>query len=190
MTIIRRSIVSGVGVCLTAFVLSACGEVRDAVYQSKAAPDEFAVYTRAPLSLPPDYSLRPPNPGEGPRNTLDPKGTAQQAVFGQSTTEPVAAPAGASSGVVSILERTGALESPADIRAQIERETSILLEEDDRLADKIMFWRADEPFGTVLDATKEQDRIQENQALGKPLNEGDVPIIQRRGQSTFDKLLF
>jgi len=33
--------------------------------------------------------------------------------------------------------------------------------------------------GTVVDPEKEQARIQENQALGKPLNDGDVPIIAR-----------
>src|ERR1700748_1496245 len=30
---------------------------------TRDAPDEFTVTTRAPLSMPPDYSLRPPRPG-------------------------------------------------------------------------------------------------------------------------------
>ena len=31
-------------------------------------PDEFAVATRAPLSMPPDFSLRPPQPGARSRS--------------------------------------------------------------------------------------------------------------------------
>ena len=30
---------------------------------TRDAPDEFTVTTRAPLSMPPDYNLRPPRPG-------------------------------------------------------------------------------------------------------------------------------
>src|ERR1700684_2991769 len=30
---------------------------------TRDAPDEYTVTTRAPLSMPPDYNLRPPRPG-------------------------------------------------------------------------------------------------------------------------------
>ena len=179
--------------CLTAFLTAGCDAARDAVYQAKQAPDEFAVYTRAPLSLPPEYSLRPPTPGAAPRNTLDPKGKAVEAVFGsaaqrgnQTATE---APAGSSTGVVSILERTGALNADPAIRDQVERETSVLLQEDDRLTDQIMFWKNKQPFGTVVDPAKEQARVQENQALGKDINEGDTAIIERRKSNTIEKTI-
>jgi hypothetical protein len=39
------------------------GTVQDALGMSKRAPDEFAVVRRAPLIVPPDYDLRPPDPG-------------------------------------------------------------------------------------------------------------------------------
>jgi hypothetical protein len=39
------------------------GTVQDALGMSKRAPDEFAVVRRAPLIVPPDYDLRPPEPG-------------------------------------------------------------------------------------------------------------------------------
>ena len=175
--------------CLAAFFTAGCDAARDAVYQAKAAPDEFAVYTRAPLSLPPEFSLRPPTPGAAPRNTLDPKGKAEEAVFGKAGQTLTEAPAGSSTGVVSILERTGALEANPGIRDQVERETTVLLQEDDRLTDQIMFWKDKQPFGTVVDPAKEQSRVQENQALGKSITEGDVPIIERRKGSTIDEYL-
>jgi len=37
-----------------------------------------------------------------------------------------------------------------------------------------------DPPGTVIDAEREQQRIRENQALGRAPTEGDTPIIRRR----------
>ena len=45
-------------------VLSGCGnDVRQALGMTKQSPDEFQVVAHAPLTLPPDYSLHPPQPG-------------------------------------------------------------------------------------------------------------------------------
>ena len=43
-----------------------------------------------------------------------------------------------------------------------------------------MFWRTPEPYGTVVDPAAEAKRLQENQALGKPVTEGQTPIITTR----------
>ena len=43
--------------------LSACSGLRQAIGIDRTAPDEFAVESRAPLTIPPDFSLRPPEPG-------------------------------------------------------------------------------------------------------------------------------
>ena len=45
--------------------LSACGgdSLKDTLGYGKQAPDEFAIITKAPLVIPPDFSLRPPQPG-------------------------------------------------------------------------------------------------------------------------------
>jgi len=45
--------------------LAACGgeSLSDTLGYGKSAPDEFAIVTKAPLVIPPDYSLRPPRPG-------------------------------------------------------------------------------------------------------------------------------
>lgn len=45
-------------------LLAGCGEeMRKQFGLGKNAPDEFQVVRRAPLSLPPDFALRPPQPG-------------------------------------------------------------------------------------------------------------------------------
>lgn len=43
--------------------LSACSDVRDVFGNRKDPPDEFQVVARAPLALPPNFDLRPPQPG-------------------------------------------------------------------------------------------------------------------------------
>jgi len=44
--------------------LGGCGTLKKISGKGKYAPDEFAVVTRPPLTLPPEYSLEPPAPGE------------------------------------------------------------------------------------------------------------------------------
>jgi len=52
--------VTGAG---TILLISGCTDVRRAVGLERTSPDEFAVETRAPLTIPPEYDLRPPQPG-------------------------------------------------------------------------------------------------------------------------------
>ncbi len=44
-------------------LLSGCGGLRQAVGLDQVGPDEFAVESRAPLTIPPEFDLRPPQPG-------------------------------------------------------------------------------------------------------------------------------
>jgi hypothetical protein len=60
------------------------GTVQDALGMSKRSPDEFAVVRRAPLIVPPDYDLRPPDPG-APRPNI---GTTSDQARGALTGNP------------------------------------------------------------------------------------------------------
>ena len=44
------------------------------------------------------------------------------------------------------------------------------------------------PVGTIIDAEREQQRIRENQALGRPATSGDTPIIRRRQRGILEGL--
>jgi len=46
-----------------ALSISGCTDLKRAIGLEKAPPDEFAVESRAPLEMPPDFDLRPPQPG-------------------------------------------------------------------------------------------------------------------------------
>jgi hypothetical protein len=44
-------------------LLSGCDNFKRNIGLEPTMPDEFAVQSRAPLTMPPDYDLRPPRPG-------------------------------------------------------------------------------------------------------------------------------
>ncbi|MEY4707870.1 MAG: hypothetical protein RJB58_1593 [Pseudomonadota bacterium] len=85
-----RRLNAALAAALCGFVLSGCNTIRDMAGLQKKSPDEFAVTTKAPLVIPPDFNLRPPMPGAPPANTLDPSSNAQQALFNNSDPQTVA----------------------------------------------------------------------------------------------------
>ncbi|HUN51459.1 MAG TPA: DUF3035 domain-containing protein, partial [Candidatus Sulfotelmatobacter sp.] len=56
-----------------------CDSIKATLGLEKSGPDEFAVVTKAPLTLPPDYALRPPAPGAPPLRETQPRDAAQAA---------------------------------------------------------------------------------------------------------------
>ena len=77
---------------LAAAGLSGCGLGR-ALGSAKASPDEFNIVTKAPLVIPPDYSLKPPAPTEKSDET-DATAQAQAALVGKGGTSAHVASAG------------------------------------------------------------------------------------------------
>jgi hypothetical protein len=57
--VFASSLVVSAGVLL----ISGCTDLKRAIGLEKTEPDEFAVESRAPLEMPPDFDLRPPQPG-------------------------------------------------------------------------------------------------------------------------------
>src|SRR4051795_5357036 len=64
------------------FGLAACSgdELTRTFGLTRDAPDEFQVTTRAPLSMPPDFSLRPPRPGASRPQELSQRQQAEAAL--------------------------------------------------------------------------------------------------------------
>lgn len=168
-----------------AAMVAGCEQTRDLLGQTKKPPDEFAIYTRAPLSLPPDYGLRPPAPGARRPQEDAPRNNAAKAVLGGQNPAgggqvASADPALVSSGMRALLVRTGAINADPGIRATVNRETSTLVENDQTLAKRILFWKKGKEPGTVVDPVLESKRIRENQALGRPITTGETPTIERK----------
>tara|TARA_R110002073_G_scaffold46471_2_gene126796 strand:+ start:146 stop:721 length:576 start_codon:yes stop_codon:yes gene_type:complete len=165
-------------VLMMAFSLGACDSVKRAVSGGKKAPDEFAVYKRPPLSLPPDYALRPPEPGREQLETFSPRDQARAAILRRPVqAQPLAE---TTPGLTVLMDKMGTADADPAIRTIVDRETLALSEEDRRLIDKLIFWVDDPKYaGTVVDPAAEQRRLLETQALGKPVNEGKTPEVKR-----------
>jgi hypothetical protein len=152
----------------------------------KRPPDEFTVYSRAPLSMPPDFALRPPASGEtGASQAAAPREVARRAMLGSGA--PASATGdGTSAGLQALLERTGASDASGDIRAQVNRESTILAEADQSFVERLMFWRDKPDAATLVDPGQETRRIQENQALNRPINDGETPTIRRKERALLE----
>lgn len=167
-----------VAVLASVLGLAACSgdELTRTFGLTRDAPDEFQVTTRAPLSMPPDFTLRPPRPGASRPQELSGSQQAEAALVPDSLN--TQAPRASSRGQQALVVAAGR-PAPADIRAEVNSEAAI--DAPNRsFADRLMFWRATPPAGTALDPAREAQRIRQNAALGQDVDSGDTPIIQRR----------
>ena len=103
-------------------VLSGCDSLRREAGLTKQSPDEFAVVTKAPLIIPPDFNLHPPAPGAPPLNQEGPTDTAQTALFNSSDPQTVAAGMGGNLtlGERMLLANAGVQNADPSIRAELQ----------------------------------------------------------------------
>ncbi len=180
--------------------LTACDTFKEQVGFTKKAPDEFTVLTKAPLVMPPDFSLRPPRRGAKRPQEVQPREAAKAALLpaltgagktGAGKTGAGKTGAGASGGTeagavkptggeLALLQKAGARESDASIRQIVNQETSVLAEKDKSFADRLLFWQDKPAYGAAVDAGKEAKRLREAAAAGDPPTKGETPIIKRR----------
>jgi hypothetical protein len=162
--------------------LGACADTRKAIGWEKSTPDEFRVVSRAPLTLPPDFGLRPPAPGTARPQESSPQESARAAVFGaERPANAAASNAALSAGERQLLGRAGAERADASIRDTIDRETQSLADADRTFVDRLIFWQPPQaPAGSELDPGRESQRLREAQAAGRAANEGEVATIRTR----------
>src|ERR1700761_9743276 len=85
--VFAQSAVIAAGFAVLSMGLAGCQTTAKALGMTKVVPDEFRVVTKAPLTVPPDYSLRPPTPGEPRPQELQPESAARVALIGQRAAE-------------------------------------------------------------------------------------------------------
>jgi hypothetical protein len=172
-------------ICVLLLATTGCQSVKKELGIGRNSPDEFMVVKRAPLTLPPDFDLRAPSPeGQAPAAAQS-SSRAQEAVMGQ-----VRPADGVSTPEAVLLAKLGANEAQPDIRNVLNREAGYLEFNDKTLADRLIFWKdgtTNMDGDALVDAAAERDRLAQKKAEGKPVNDGDVPVIKRR-KGTIDKL--
>ncbi len=178
-------------------MLASCSNVHDQLgFGKRPPPDEFAVAARAPLSLPPEYELRPPAPDQIPevQDAAKVQTQAREALFGSDNVRALDAQRQAtpaferrSVGERALLTRAGVDSSNSSIRQILSRET-MNASQDDNFVNDLMFWNKPEQPGVSIDAAAEAERLRKADAEGKPLAEGEIPVEKVRKEGLLDGL--
>ena len=163
----------------TALSVGACEKTKEQFDVSKKAPDEFAITKRAPLEMPPDYTLRPPQPGAPRPQEQSADEQAKAALIGEEAAARAQAE-GLTPGESILLQKSGATNTNTAIRAKIDKETAEMAEEEMPGIDQLkkMVGKDVSPPATVVDPKAETERLKQNKAQGKPVTEGKTPSIE------------
>jgi hypothetical protein len=191
---------------LSALALSACGGggFQQALGMGKQAPDEFTVVSRAPLIIPPDFDLRPPEPGAPRPMVGTTEDQARATLLGQSQVKAAgandlgagptgggAAPADASesAGQQALLTKASPGAVDPNIRRQIAADNDALVQVEGELFTRLMKWREPTSLGATVDAPAEAERLMANRTKGLPATAGDTPTVVERRQSPLGALV-
>ena len=164
--------------------------MRSMLGQNKQSPDEFAVLSQAPLSIPPNFTLRAPEPGANRPQKTSKKNAIKRIVLkseAANAMNPTPAIGGAS-GEKSLRNLLGTGSAKSNIRRLLNEENKELIYTDQRLINKLLKWPSGSATRSVLDAAAESERIKTNLDSGKPINEGETPVIKESGKNFIKKL--
>ncbi len=158
-------------IAVTAASLSGCDTLRSAAGMDKSAPDEFAVTTKAPLVIPPDYNLQPPRVGAVPTNQVDPTQSAETALFGNDPAAIAAQLPNTYSETEKMLLANAKVQNiDPEIRQNLASDNKNMLGADDGFTNDILFWQKPKAdTGQPLDADKEAKKIDGQRAGQAPI---------------------
>ncbi len=191
---------------LSPLLLTACedGTVRDTLGLTRESPDEFTVVSRPPLSLPPEFTLRPPKPGEPPRGvpmdeqahdlligktpgaTAKPTADTLQQPTVDTAVTPVVSSDVLSGGAADLLKKAGGDKADDTIRDKLNTDNAT--PRDTSNADNLLDRLDDSKQEPTVDAKKEAARLRDNKDANKPLNDGEVPEETPKKRSLIDRM--
>ena len=172
-------------IALVTIALGGCSAFENLGGGKKVSPDEFKIVSHSPLTMPPNAELRPPRPGEPRPQEVTPADQAKEAlsptlagrVQDRVSGKQPATPGNASEQALVAKASTGGVDP--NIRAVVNKDTKVMADNDKSFIDSLIFWQDKQPAGTIIDPTKEQQRIRDAQASGQP-SPAPTPTIERR----------
>ncbi|MCR9195868.1 MAG: DUF3035 domain-containing protein [Hyphomonas sp.] len=102
------------------------------------APDEFRVVKKAPLVVPPEYSLRPPQAGQSQPFEVDEERAGSASAFGTDIGQ------NASAGERALVAAAGASAVSPVIRQRVDWEEAKTIRKSASIADRVLFWQRDD----------------------------------------------
>jgi hypothetical protein len=174
-------------IALLTMALGGCSAFENLGGGKKVSPDEFKIVSHSPLTMPPNAELRPPRPGEPRPQEVTPADQAKEAlspalagrVQDRVSGKQPATPGNASEQALIAKASSGAGGLDPNIRAVVNKDTKTIADSDKSFIDSLIFWQDKGPSGTIIDPSKEQQRIRDAQASGQPSG-APTPTIERR----------
>ncbi|MGQ0531758.1 MAG: DUF3035 domain-containing protein [Caulobacteraceae bacterium] len=165
-----------VAVLAAATAASGCGGFSRAIGATRSSPDEFRVMTQAPLTLPPDYNLRPPRPGEARPGENDPANEARAALFGENVGQQ------ASQGERAFISAAGATTADESIRETIDFESQGVVRRSEGFVNRLLsFGGSSGPASAPLNPQQEEERLADEESIRRATGGGQVIIQRDRG---------
>lgn len=156
-------------VALTAATLAACA--------SSGGPDEFRVVRKAPLTVPPEYNLRPPTLGQARPQELSPEAQARVAVFGVDFGQ------GASDGEKLFVRAAGGDAVDRTVRSQVDFDNNQTLRKNRSFADMLLNFGGAPGAEPQIDAAAEAERLRTENEAAKDVTGGAPVVIQPKQTS-------
>jgi hypothetical protein len=168
--------------------LASCDTIRDAAGLTKQPLDEFAVVTKSPLIIPPDFNLHPPKPGAPPLNQVAPTTAAQEALYsGDPTAIANAVTGDYSQAEKLLLANSGGAIADSSIRRTIAADNTKAEDTNPSLTDKLLFGESADTSGDKpVDAAAEQAKMNGGNVGDAPPGKSSATIGQPSGNSTPD----
>lgn len=154
------AILIAVLVATTSLSLSACSQgVKKTLGMQRNMPDEFAVVERAPLTLPPNYDLAPPQPGAARPQESAPVNTARGLILRSEPSAPKAI-AGLSGAENALLNKAGTSTADQNIRQELRASDDMNTDPNRPVIEKLGL-RGTSEEGKALNATQEAARLKQ-----------------------------
>lgn len=134
-------------IAASTLALGACSSVRQGIGLTKVTPDEFLTVSTAPLTVPPEYGLRPPTPGQPRPQELAPESAARQILLGQRQAVT------RSPGEQVLVTQAGGDRADPLARYVIDDEFGDLAHKEEGWANRILFWRREDPSTQAASTT-------------------------------------
>ncbi len=113
--------------CISGMLVTGC-----ASFGGSNSPDEFRVVKKAPLVVPPDYSLRPPEAGAGTPFEVDPTRAGSASAFGADIGQ------SASASERALVAAADANAVSPVIRQQVDWEEAKVIRKSSSVSDRVM----------------------------------------------------
>ncbi len=165
--------------CGLSVSLGGCGAAEDigTLFGVSGGEQEQTALRNPPLTIPPNYDLRPPAGGAARSRQTRTALRARQSLLGAPAA--AAKTGGPSLGEIALLRQAG-LRSGIDsgVRREVDRETKTLVDGERTFVDKLLKWRE---TGTAAPA-RAGDKKGSNGESGRPVRDRNRPVIRRKGE--------